>query len=144
MSEVTVANGVTAEVEMPDLAVEVDSPSWDYDVETPRWTFEIAAPELVGAATPVPTELEVLLLPGPRGPEGPEGPEGPPGSGVERLFVVSIPDVLWQLPHALGRWVDVQAFDSNGEEIFGDVTLLDGLVEIRWYYPTAGSARVST
>ncbi len=143
MAELSVESGMTVEVDPFGHDVEVETPSWQFEVTAPAWTFNVVTPNTT-AALGTATDVDVLLVPGPPGPEGPVGPEGPPGSGVEQLFVVSVPGVLWQLSHSLGRWVDVQAFDSNGEEIFGDVTLLDGLVEIRWYYPTAGSARVST
>lgn len=70
------------------------------------------------------------------------GPSGPGAHAIEYNFAA--PSTTWVMAHNLGRKVDVSLFDTNGDEIEGDVhQSSDGnTTTITWYYPVAGSALV--
>lgn len=71
------------------------------------------------------------------------GPPGPPGLSLS--FSFAVPSTLWRIRHDLAARVMTEAYDTNGHEIEGNVRYVDdNTVEIDWYYPTAGTARVFT
>lgn len=149
MAELIVEPGTSVEVDPPGDAVEVQSPSWAFETTTPGWDFTVVSPSTTGNVASPASDVDVLLLPGPAGPrgvEGPEGPTGPAGEGVEQLFAFPAPATVWVCDHTLNRDpVDVLTVDTNGEELHGDVVFVSSSrVEVRWYYPTAGVARIST
>lgn len=85
--------------------------------------------------------------PGPAGPAtpGPPGPQGLPGAGsYEAVYSFAQPSTLWVIEHNLGSYaVDVQTFDGNGEPLEANVRFPDeNHLEIDWYFPTSGLARL--
>jgi hypothetical protein len=82
---------------------------------------------------------------GPVGPQGPQGPQGQPGAGsYYEEFGFASPLTTWTIVHnrnSLG--VNVETVDVNGDPVEGFVRALDAnVIEVDWYYPTAGTARV--
>lgn len=89
--------------------------------------------------------------PGPSGPEGdpgPQGPEGPAGAdgagSYYEEFSYASPSTLWTIVHNRGSFgLNVETVDTNGDLIEGVVDFVDtNTIEVHWYYPTAGTARV--
>lgn len=91
-------------------------------------------------------DISALGMQGDTGPAGPPGPRGEAGSGVGVNFVFDVPTTMWSCQHMLGRrLVDVVTVDINNDEIIGDIDYVsDDLVNIYWYYSTAGRACIST
>ena len=51
------------------------------------------------------------------------------------------PSMTWIIPHGLGRYVIVAAYDSDGDEVSRDVTYIDkDTVRVTFAIPTAGHA----
>jgi len=83
--------------------------------------------------------------PGPTGQQGSQGQSGTPGPGAYLAeFNFASPATTWTVVHnqnSLG--MNVETFDTNGDPIEGFVRFIDAnTVEIDWYYPTAGLARL--
>jgi hypothetical protein len=85
---------------------------------------------------------------GPTGPMGPQGLQGEPGlAGPGALLLeysFATPSTTWLISHGLGTYaLSVELFDTSNEPIEGYVRPLDpNTIEVDWYYPTAGVARV--
>jgi hypothetical protein len=104
---------------------------------------------LGGQTTQVLTPI-VTGPPGPAGPPGPQGPQGPAGegeggaTGVYVVYNFASPSDVWTLNHGLDTYaLNVITADQNGEEIEGNVQYIDSnTIEIGFYYPQAGEARL--
>lgn len=61
-------------------------------------------------------------------------------------YQFAIPSKLWRIEHGQDSFaVTVQTFDINGLPYEGEVTYVtSSIVEVSWFYPTAGTARVYT
>jgi hypothetical protein len=94
-------------------------------------------------------------LPGPQGPTGlpsttpgPPGPPGPPGTGEGGSFYASFdfasPSQTWTITHNQQTYgLSVELVDLNGDPMEGYVRYVDlNTVEVDWYYPMAGQARL--
>lgn len=133
MVEVIVEPGTTVEVDGPGFDVSVATPAWDFEAATPAWTFEIVPPDRVAETTPLATDLEVLLLPGP---QGPTGPPGPPGSSYH--FAQVTPAASWFIQHNLQRYPAV-VVRVDGEHIYTDITYHDeNALTLDFPQPVAG------
>jgi hypothetical protein len=55
------------------------------------------------------------------GATGPIGPTGPPGSDVTYHHVQSAAAAIWTVVHNLGKFPDVQAFNSAGDQLIGQI-----------------------
>lgn len=80
---------------------------------------------------------------GPTGDTGDTGPSGPPG-GSSFDYTFAIPATVWTITHNLNTHAyNVVTFDLDGNETEGEVAHIDAnTVEIRWYYPESGLARL--
>lgn len=67
---------------------------------------------------------------------GPEGKPGAAGSGV--VVTQSIPSASWQVAHDFGRRPSVQVLDSNGKQVFPDVTSGEDFVYVVSAEPFSG------
>lgn len=69
-------------------------------------------------------------------------PEG--GQSMNFSFATAVE--TWDLPHNFNQqFVRIQCFDNNGAEVIGDPEYINANnARVTWFYPTAGSARVST
>lgn len=96
-------------------------------------------------------DVLVITSGGPPGRTGEPGPPGPPGeAGLDgpgayyQEFSFASPLTTWTLVHnqdSLG--LNVETVDTNGEPVEGHVRFVDpNTIEVDWYYPTAGAARV--
>ncbi len=105
------------------------------------------------------------VLRGERGPPGesivgPEGPPGPPGESIKGdkgdqgnpgmsgdnyyLHVQNEPATRWIVPHGMGKYPVVCAFDTSGDEIEGKVThITTALLWIDWSVAVAGQAQLN-
>jgi len=85
-------------------------------------------------------------LVGPTGATGEQGPQGPAGSGTsfELTKGFASPSTLWVIDHGFGTYgVEVHCVDQNGDLIEGNVRYpSEDRVEVDFYYPTAGTARL--
>lgn len=94
------------------------------------------------------THEEVLVItpggpPGPPGPEGPPGPPGPAGTDYYQEFGFATPATTWTIVHNQNSLALNVETVVNGEFVEGYVRYVDAnTIEIDWYYPTAGTARV--
>lgn len=79
-----------------------------------------------------------------KGEKGDKGDQGDPGQPVVLDFTFASPLTTWTITHNLGiAPTRVRSFDSEGDEIYGDRVDLDSnTLEVQWYYPTAGTARI--
>lgn len=91
---------------------------------------------------PADTEFTVLVTE-PINPAVP-GPQGPPGPHVFQSYSFAVPVLLWQIDHNLNTLgVLVETYDINGDEVETNVRIVStSRIEIDWYYPTAGTARL--
>lgn len=103
------------------------------------------APVVVTVADPDPVEVIVTVgasvveitsttVAGPRGPQGDTGPEGPQGETGEQgppgedadpvayTHTQGATSDTWVIVHNLGYVPNIQAFDSGGTHVLGDVT----------------------
>ncbi len=104
-----------------------------------------------------PDDSIIVTGPGPRGAAGPAGPPGaagdtgpvgPPGpsSGLQlATFSFSAPATVWTIQHNLGtnriRVLLLEADEVHEKE--GNVTFPDNnTVQVEWYYPETGVARL--
>ena len=81
---------------------------------------------------------------GAAGPQGPAGPQGIPGTvvGGEGLtYLQTIAITVWEFPNPFSYPPDVETFDNDGLEMYGDVSLPPGLIRVEFYYPMTGSLR---
>lgn len=84
---------------------------------------------------------------GPQGPEGPQGPQGDPGQDTSSFYAdfgFATPSTLWNIAHNQNSYaVHVETLDSGGNPIEGNVRYVDlNTIQIDWYFPTAGTARL--
>lgn len=81
-------------------------------------------------------------LPGPPGPAGPAGTDGVGSYYAE--FSFATPSTTWTIVHNQNSLaMTVETLDVNGDPLDGYVRLLGlNTIEVDWYYPTAGAARV--
>lgn len=81
---------------------------------------------------------------GPQGDQGPIGPQGPPAEIYYQEFNFASAETTWTVVHNVGSFgLSVETFDTNGDPIEGLVRYVDqNTIEIDWYYPTAGVARL--
>ena len=140
----------------------------DTDAQVVETLGELETPDLFivdAARKPVQVILDgspedVLIItpggpPGPAGPEGPAGaegaagptgPQGPAGIGTsyETVQYFASAQTLWVVDHNFGTYaIDVLTFDQNGDLIEGNVRYpSENRIEIDFYYPTAGTARL--
>lgn len=63
---------------------------------------------------------------GPTGPAGPTGPTGPSGSGGDSNYVhtQAVASAAWVVVHGLSKFPAVQVFDSSGDQVEGNVTMI--------------------
>lgn len=93
-------------------------------------------------------DVVVLTAGGPPGPPGSPGPPGPPGTPGPGAYVQEFgfasPNTLWTIVHNQNSLaLNVEVVDSNGDPLEGNVRFVDvNTIQIDWYYPTAGTARV--
>lgn len=83
--------------------------------------------------------------PGPPGSEGPQGTPGIDGPGVYyQEFNFAAPSPVWTVVHNRNSLaLNVETVDAGGEPIEGNVRFLDvNTIEIDWFYPMAGTARL--
>lgn len=108
-------------------------------------------PQIVQVVVPEILEPQVIEVhaegpAGPAGPQGEMGPQGPAGSGTsfELTQGFATPSTLWVIDHGFGTYgVEVICVDQNGELIEGNVRYpSENRVEVDWFYPTAGTARL--
>lgn len=80
--------------------------------------------------------------PGSQGPQGPPGQDGP--GAYYQEFGFASPAALWVIPHGRNTFgLNVETVDTSGESVEGDVRFVDAnTVEVEWYFPMAGTARV--
>lgn len=80
------------------------------------------------------------------GEPGPPGPAGPPGPGyVKQEYRFATASTAWVIHHNLGTpFIEVNCYDPSGvNEIDAEVDIVDdNTVQVNWYYPTAGIARL--
>lgn len=81
---------------------------------------------------------------GAQGPEGPIGAPGVPGTEYYGEFQFASPSSTWLITHNRATYgLSVETFDMNGELWEGAVRYLDpNTIEVDWYYPMSGLARV--
>ena len=82
---------------------------------------------------------------GDQGDAGPQGPAGLDGPGAYyQEFNYATPASTWTAVHNQNTFaLSVEAVDLSGDPIEGYVRYVDAnTIEIDWYYPTAGAARV--
>lgn len=142
-------------IEAPTIPnVSLESPHLLALIEPPRLPIVEVPPPAAASGTLVP----VAGAPGPRGLVGPQGDQGPQGVvGVQgppghdgagsyvQIYGFASPQTTWTIVHNRESMaVNVETFDVNGELIEGYVRYLPGgmVIEIDWYYPTAGEARL--
>ncbi len=78
---------------------------------------------------------------GVEGPQGEQGVEGPPGQLFEQTFAVEAYE--WVAEHNLDTYPVVQTFDSNGDEIVGDIRFPDrNHVVVSFMVPFSGVMRL--
>jgi hypothetical protein len=99
------------------------------------------------------TQEELLVittagLPGDPGPQGPQGAPGPPGQDGAGAYYASfnfaLPSTVWTIVHNKDTFaLTVETFDQSGTPIEGTVRYVDlNTIEVDWFYPMAGEARV--
>lgn len=131
-----------------------DSPTLGGELVTPlsQDFLLVEAPQVPQLVTDE-GETDVLVLtaggpPGATGTPGQTGPIGPPGqdgAGVYfETFGFASPSTLWTIVHNRNTMaLNVETVDSTGDPIEGNVRFVDNnTIQIDWYYPTAGEARV--
>lgn len=102
---------IEQEGDTPDIAIELEP--------------EAQAIEVIQAGTP--------------GPIGPPGIQGPPGDQYPHDQPVA--DTVWEIPHNLGYWPLVQAWDRFGARIRPGIENVDlYLLRLHFTYAQAGSA----
>lgn len=78
--------------------------------------------------------------------EGQVGPQGPAGNGTsyELVHGFASPQTLWAIDHNFGTYgLEVLCFDQNGDPLEVNVRYpTENRVEVDFYYPTAGTARL--
>lgn len=96
-------------------------------------------------------DVVVITAGGPRGEKGDQGnqgepgPPGPPGDGgYYTSYNFAVPNQVWTIIHNQATYgLTVETFDQSGEPIEGAVRYVDlNTIEVGWYYPMAGEARV--
>lgn len=98
-------------------------------------------------------DQDILVLtpggpPGPQGVQGEPGPQGQPGldgaGAYYEEFGFASPATTWTVVHNQGTFaLSVETVDLNGDPLEGYVRYVDiNTIEVDWYYPTAGAARV--
>lgn len=124
------------------------------EVQTEALTeFLLVEPAKVITAILAPEYNEVVVItpggpPGTPGTSGPQGPPGPPGQDSAgayfETFNFATPSQVWTIVHNKNSYaLNVETVDTSGELIEGNVQFVDlNTIEIDWYYPTAGMARV--
>jgi hypothetical protein len=83
--------------------------------------------------------------PGPQGPPGADGADGQDGPGVYyQEFGFASPTQIWTIVHNRNTFgLNVETVDINGDPMEGHVIHVDAnVIDVHWYYPTAGTARV--
>lgn len=152
MPEVVLGDGVRVTVTSPgQAAFRSAAAPVDVAVNAPAINrVRIGTPEMPAFLPEVPDPRTVLVpARGPAGPEGREGPRGPAGDGggtVHRSYGFAVPDTLWRIRHDLNTVsLLVELYDTNGDELEANIRIVDAdTVEVDWYYPTAGEARLFT
>lgn len=106
----------------------------------------------VAVAPPAEVEVDVsdLGMVGPQGDQGPPGPtgeRGPAGFGSNNITYTHIqnaPSNTWTITHNLGYVPNVTVFDSGGNEVDGDITIIsDNILELHFSSAFAGIAYLS-
>lgn len=135
-TQVVEVGGVPLDSAPPSSTVEVTpGPAYAVEVNTTTSISELVEVGVVGTTG----------APGLPGPVGPEGPQGLPGAdvGYYATFGFASPATLWVMTHGQGYGVVVETVDQSGDPIEGNVRYVDpNTVEVDWFYPTAGEARV--
>lgn len=86
--------------------------------------------------------------PGQKGQQGDPGPQGEPGlagpGAYYQEFGFASPQSTWTVVHNQNTFgLNVEMVDTNGDELEGLVRHVGlNTIEIDWYYPTAGTARL--
>lgn len=80
------------------------------------------------------------------GAQGDQGPPGPPGPRFEAVYSFNVASTIWVCVHNQGpAAVIVETYNTDDEQMFGDVKVLDeDTIQISWYFPMTGTARVHT
>lgn len=84
-------------------------------------------------------------IPGPQGDQGLQGLPGQDGPGTYyQEFGFAIPSTTWTVVHNRNSFgLNVETVDTSGEPVVGDVRFVDAnTIEIDWYWPMAGAARL--
>ncbi len=83
---------------------------------------------------------------GEQGPAGGQGPMGPAGlgAGVVLEYQFASPATTWQLQHNLNTYgLAVECFDMQDNPYEATIRYVSpDLIEVDWYYPMSGLARV--
>ena len=77
--------------------------------------------------------------------KGEPGLPGLPGDGaLDLVYNFAVPSTLWVIEHNLGTYaITVDTYNQNGEIWEGNVRMVNlNRVEVDFYYPTAGTARI--
>lgn len=117
--------------------------------DAPSLVAVLDGPQIEEMLVVTPDGQEVLVVspggpPGPQGPPGPAGQAGPAGSDYYQEFGFATPATTWTVVHNQNTFgLGVETVDTNGESIEGSVRYVTpNTIEIDWYYPTAGTARL--
>lgn len=126
------------------VAEQVLAPADFLLVDAPREPAQVVLPD--GR-----TEVLVISPGGPAGVTGPQGPQGLQGlpglagpGAYYQEFGFATPATVWTVVHNLDSFaLVVEAIDQQGDPMEGYVRFPNSnTVEIDWFYPTAGAARI--
>lgn len=137
-----------------DLVIEID-PSYPINQslevsETDTGSFEVAMPAGAPGPPGPPGPEGDPGLSGPEGPQGLPGLQGPPGpAGVDTTNAIiegityfqSSPATVWELVNPFTYRPDIDTYDNDGFEMYGDVSFPPGLIRVEFYYPMTGVLR---
>ena len=137
-----------------DLFIEVEDPSSavDQDFEVIDATVETSlivstadgaqGPPGVPGLNGTPGIPGIPGTPGAPGAQGVPGIQGIPGAGAEGLtYMQATASTVWEFVNPFNYRPDVETFDNDGLEMYGDVSFPSGLIRVDFYYPMTGSLR---
>lgn len=153
-TETTLA--LTAAAQQQFLLFEGETTAVEQLVEPPHFViFETPGPAFTATLD---GEKDFLVItsgvegpPGDQGTAGPQGPPGPPGAdGAGSFFQTysfAIPSTLWviDLPEGVSALaVTVETYDDSGDPVEANIRRPSASrIEIDWFYPSTGAARVA-
>lgn len=100
--------------------------------------------DYIDVISPITDVIEVVES-GPQGPQGIQGLPGAPGSGsFYAEYSFASPSISWVIQHNKNSYgINVETLDPSGTPMIGTVSYPDSnTVQVDWYYPTSGSARL--